>query len=140
MAVKKKRDAPLQSFGRVQDEAVEAAMGNNDPLYGDIASKAAKFRSMTPGQRRKAKFDAQRNKATYDLPEELTYLIDALAEAEHTSKSHMAAFVMVLGLYKLMEGVDFSPFKILAPTPRYDYKLEIPKIPEPNELGIPDLH
>jgi len=138
MAVKKKRDAPLQALGSLRDEAVEAAIGNQDPLYGKMASKAARFRSMTPGQRRKAKYDAQRHKATYDLPQELTDLIDALANVERTSKSHMAGFILCLGLHRLLEQpLDFQEFKELSPTPRYDYKLHIPELPRREEFGLP---
>ncbi|MCD4673577.1 MAG: hypothetical protein K8R77_13010 [Anaerolineaceae bacterium] len=138
MAVKKKRNAPLQALGNARDEAVEAALGDQDPLYGKMASKAARFRSMTPGQRRKAKYDAQRNKATYDLPEELTNLIDSLAETERTNKSHMAGFILSLGLHRLVEQpLDFGEFKELSPTPRYDYKLHMPDPPTPEELNLP---
>ena len=138
MAVKKKRDAPLQALGNTRDEAVDAALGSQDPLYGKMASKAARFRSMTPGQRRKAKYDAQRNKATYDLPEELTSLIDSLAEVERTSKSHMVGFILCLGLHRLKEQpLDFGEFKELSPTPRYDYKLHMPEPPTREELDLP---
>jgi hypothetical protein len=138
MAIKKKRDAPLQALGNVQDEAVNAALGNQDPLYGKMASKAARFRSMTPSQRRKAKYDAQRSKATYDLPEELISLIDSLAEVERTSKSHMVGFILSLGLHRLLEQpLDFGEFKELSPTPRYDYKLHIPEPPSREELALP---
>jgi hypothetical protein len=140
MAVKKRREVPVQPLVPLRDEAVEAALGSNgqDPLYGKMASKAARLRSMTPGQRRKARYDAQRNKATYDLPEELTSLIDALAEAENTSKSHMAGFILALGLHRLIEQpLDFSEFKELSPTPRYDFKLHLPNIPTAADLNLP---
>lgn len=137
MAVKKNRNAPLQALSNAQDEAVNAALGDQDPLYGKMANKAARFRNMTPGQRRKAKYDAQRHKATYDLPVELTSLIDSLAEAERTSKSHMAGFIISLGLHRLMEQpLDFREFKELSPTPRYDYKLHVPEPPKPEDLDL----
>lgn len=138
MAVKKKRDAPLQALGSVRDEAVEAAIGNQDPLYGKMASKAARFRNMTPSQRRKAKMDSRRHKATYDLPEELTEMIDSLANVESTSKSQMAGFILCLGLHRLAEQpLDFQEYKELSPTPRHDYKLHIPVLPEWKNLNLP---
>lgn len=83
------------------DPAVEAALGPPRQTYYD---HAAKVRQMTPSQRRKAEYDQQRSKASYDLPAEMIEIIDLFSETYSAPRGQLAAFLIATGLRSVING------------------------------------
>ena len=89
------------------DGAVEAALtpipspmngrGGSDPVFGAL-ERVKRARNQTPGQRRKAEKDAKRNRAMFDLPEELETALDEIAERLSVPRSQVASWLMLRGL------------------------------------------
>jgi hypothetical protein len=81
---------------------------------------------MTPAQRRKAKADAQRSKATYDLPEEIITAIREIAKQEDISQSDLVAELLVraVNIYRAGELV-LDKQKQPARSLKWLYKLDI---------------
>jgi hypothetical protein len=133
MAIKK--NAPVQSL----DMAVEAAIGGKDPIYDNMASRRQRARNQTPGQRRKAKKDSKRNKVTYDLPEELSDLINGIGKHFSIPVSQVAALLMLQGLSAMAKGqLNLRSFELRpSRSPRYDWVLE--EMPETPQIDIEKL-
>lgn len=120
MAIKK--DAPVQKL----DAAVAAVLdGGQDD---DLRQRRERAQDMTPGERRKADKDRKRNRATYDLPEELERIIEQTAARLSVPKSEVATWLMIRGVENtsLDELIDSrNPSRSM----RYEYVLEIPEVP-----------
>ena len=115
------------------DPAVEAHMSQQpeDPVYGSL-NKVRRARNMTASQRKKAARDKARNKVTYDLSPELQAAVNAIAERESIPASQAAAVLMIIGLEQVRRGqFDFADL-VHRPSrsPRYDFVLELPDVPE----------
>ena len=123
-----RRDAPVQRLA--VDEAVATALGDDDPVYGRLASKRQRARNMTPGQRKRAQRDAQRVKYTYDLPEEIGQAVERYARESGIPQSQMAAVLLLHGLLaQARKQIDLRQFgKRPSRSPRYDWVVEIPEI------------
>lgn len=115
----------------VSDPAVEAVRIPEEIMGHEIENQMARQRSRTPGQRRKAKKDQARTRMLIDLPEELLDLIDQLVEQEGVSKSRFVSFMTILGMEKLIkDGIDLDEFKLPAKSPRFEFALQLPEIPD----------
>ncbi len=103
--------------------------GRNDPVFGAL-ERVKRARNQTPGQRRKAEKDAKRNRAMFDLPEELETALDAIAERLSVPRSQVASWLMLRGLEhtQIEELVDCRrPSRSM----RYEFNLEsYPEVPE----------
>lgn len=87
-----------------------------------------KQRHMTPAQRRKAKADAGRNKATYDLPVAITNRITEIAEVEGCPKSGVVTALLLDALRRYDDReIDLARFKSPSDSPKYDYVIEVPE-------------
>lgn len=107
------------------DPAVEAALGQRD-VYQRFGRAAAR----TNAERKKAKRDAARQRALYDLPEDVIQAVDALAERISSSKSQVAAYLLITGLHAVANGqVDLSAARRPSRSPRFEYTLTLPKLP-----------
>jgi len=89
--------------------------------------KRERTRRMTPAERKKAKKDAARSKATYDLPPEIIKTINAVAEREKCSASSVAAFLLTYGIQLLARGSinPASHKRDARRSIRFEYTLEI---------------
>lgn len=122
MSVNKNRPFPVDYTDL--DPAVTTAMG--DPVFDRIK----RARNRTPTQRRKAEKDSQRNRVMFDLPVDLDAVIGMLAEAEKTSQSQMASYVLILGLEQLAStGCNFGWVKQPTRSMRFEYSINLPPIP-----------
>lgn len=119
------------------DGAVEAAMtlgaltpalsqklgegGRGDPVFGAL-ERVKRARNQTPGQRRKAEKDAKRNRAMFDLPEELETALDEIAERLSVPRSQVASWLMLRGLEhtQIEELVDCRE---VSRSMRYEFNL-----------------
>ena len=125
------RPAPVQAEDL--DPAVTVHMGSTaatDPGRRDEYDRAARARNMTPGQRRKAALDRERNRANLDIPAEIELVLQMLAADEMTSTSQMAVYMIALGLaeYQRVNG-NLSWAKVPARSLRFEYNLTLPEIP-----------
>lgn len=57
--------------------------------------QAEKRRHMSPAQRRRARADARRSKATFDMPPELIEALGEIAQSEDISKSDLVAELLI---------------------------------------------
>ena len=124
------------------DPALETHIGSSseegqgsDPIYGDIARRRARMRNMTPYQRRKAQRDAERVKATYDLPESIKKQVDQVAKQHGVPKSHVVA----LGLVRLMKDIetgeiDLELYKVTSKNVRFEWFLTLVPPDQEEEL------
>jgi DNA-binding transcriptional ArsR family regulator len=128
MAIKKGKRLEL-------DGAVEAAVTptpyplperergkTSDPVFGAL-ERVKRARNQTPGQRRKAEKDAKRNRAMFDLPEELETALDEIATRLSVPRSQVASWLMLRGLEhtQIEELVDCRrPSRSM----RYEFNLE----------------
>lgn len=137
MAVKKGKIPQALSI----DPAVEAAFGRSpdgrspdsaDPVYGRMDA-VRRARNQTPGQRRKAARDEARNKATYDLPADLSELVSQIAARFSVPVSQVAALLMTAGLQSMAAGrLDLRDLELRpSRSPRYDWVFaELPELPK----------
>ena len=132
MAVKKGKIPQALSI----DPAVEAAFGRSpdsaDPVYGRMDA-VRRARNQTPGQRRKAARDEARNKATYDLPADLSELVSQIAARFSVPVSQVAALLMTAGLQSIAAGrLDLRDLELRpSRSPRYDWVFaELPELPK----------
>jgi hypothetical protein len=120
----------------ISDPAVEAVRIPEEISEAGLESQLARQRARTPGQRRKAKRDQTRNRLLIDLPEELIVLIDRLVEEEGVSKSRFVGFMTILGLYKMLdEGIDLNEYKTPPRSPRFEYALQLPDVPDISQFS-----
>ena len=108
------------------DPAVDAAMPANgslvdDPVYGRMASRAQKARSMTAAQRNRKKRDATaRMKVTYELPRPLVEQMTALAQEGGYPPAHLVAILVQRGLADLEAGrLELWRHTVASYVPRY---------------------
>lgn len=109
------------------DPAVQAIMGG---VYGKI-KRVNNAKGQTRGERRKAEKDEARNRTMIDLSVELDAVLDWLSQANGTSRSQVASYLMIEGL-KAMEG-QLLQSTDLPSTPsrsaRFEWNLELPALP-----------
>ena len=108
------------------DPAVDAAMPANgslvdDPVYGRMASRAQKARSMTAAQRKRSKRDVQgRVKITYELPKSIVEQVQALAAEGGYPPAHLVAILVQRGLADLEAGrLELWRHTVASYVPRY---------------------
>lgn len=110
------KDRPTGALGRVHDPVVQQELARQ--------TQGEKLRRMSPAKRRKAKADARRSKATYDLPPELITTIGEIAEAEGISRSDMAAEFLIRAVnYYRTGSLVLDNEKRSARSLRWDWKL-----------------
>lgn len=91
----------------------------------DEAERREKDRQRTAEERAKAKRDAERTRATYDLPSQLQEVISQIAELEGLSKSSTAALLLAQGAHKRLTGeIDFTGAKTSTNHPLYNWVVE----------------
>ncbi len=109
------------------DPAVEAAMTGDpdDPIYGSL-ERRRRARNMTETQRRQAERDAQRTKATYDLPPSIKAAVDALAQQYEAPPSHVVALLLHHALLAANDGqIHFEDHLVFSNVPRYRHFLRL---------------
>lgn len=107
---------PTGALGRVHDPVVQQELARQ--------AQGEKLRRMPPAKRRKAKADARRSKATYDLPPELIAMIGEIAEAEGLSRSDVAAELLIRAVNRYHDGdLVLDNEKQSARSLRWDWKL-----------------
>jgi hypothetical protein len=89
-----------------------------------------RMRQMSPGDRKKARRDEDRSKATYDLPPEIIEAVNTIAKKKECSVSSLAALLLAHGLQFLaLGGINFDdkdkPLKRASRSIRFKYTLEI---------------
>jgi hypothetical protein len=108
------------------DPAIESTLENN-PVYG----KLKRAKNMTAYQNRKVVYDANRTKATYDMPSTLKEAIDSLAQKNGVSISKIASLLLIHGLNGVVNGdLDINKYKTSCWSPRYEFNLDLPQIPD----------
>jgi hypothetical protein len=116
---KKDRSRPTGALGRVAlDPIVQQELTRQE--------HASKLRSMTPAQRRKAEADAQRTKATYDLPAELIAAITKIAKTQNISKSDLVTEFLIRAVNDYRSGtLVLDNSKEPSNTLRWSWKLKL---------------
>ena len=121
---------------RTQDALKQA----RDPvLQAEIAhqEKAEKQRQMTTAQRRKAKADARRTKATFDLPAELITALSETAEGESVSASNLVAELLIRAVNDYRAGrLVLDNDKQLARSLKWDWKIELTPLDAGVKAGV----
>jgi hypothetical protein len=103
------------------DPAVMAVLGDGE--------RRARSRAMSQGQRRRARRDEARSKATYDLPEELIAAVAARAAREDCSVSGLAGLLMAHGLAALRRGeIDVDRYLQPSRSPRFAWVVDVPDV------------
>lgn len=127
--------------GKIQelDAAVDSALtpdpspmngrGERDPIFGGL-ERVRRARNLTPGQRRKAARDAERNRVMIDLPEELEAALDRIASQLSVPRSQVASYLMLLGLWAA-ELDEMQAAREPSRSMRYEFNMgTFPKIPD----------
>lgn len=108
------------------DPAIQATIENN-PVYG----KLRRSKNLTEYQRRKVELDANRTKATFDLSPDLKTTIESIATKHKVSNSQIASLLLIYGLKAIEKGeLDIYEFKVTCWSPRYEFTISLPKVPE----------
>jgi len=111
-----------------------------DPVVqAEIArqERADKQRQMTRAQRRKAKADAERTKATFDLPAELITALSETAEAESVSTSNLVAELLIRAVNDYRKGrLVLDNDKQSARSLKWDWKIELSELDAGVKAGV----
>jgi ribosome-binding protein aMBF1 (putative translation factor) len=115
------KDRPTGALGRIHDPVVQRELAHQ--------AQGEKLRRMPPAKRRKAKADARRSKATYDLPPELIAAIGEIAEAEGLSRSDVAAELLIRAInYYRAGNLVLDNEKQSARSLRWDWKITLSEL------------
>jgi len=102
-------------------------------ILGD-GERRSRLRTKSPGERRKARRDEERSKATYDIPDWLQGRVADLAAEERCSISSVVCFLLVRALEAYERGeIDFEGYYRAVRHLRFDFVLETPFIDAYNE-------
>jgi len=119
--VTKDKPERREALNRIHDPVVQRELARQ--------AQIEKRRQMTPTQRRKAKADAKRTKATYDLPAELIAMLGAVAEQQGISKSDLVAELLIRAVNDYHAGrLVLDNEKRFARSLRWDWKLELSEL------------
>lgn len=115
-----------QSLGG--DPAVRTVM--SDPVYGKL-KRVNNAQGMTRSERRKAEKDEARNRTMIDLSVELDAILDWISQANGTSRSQVASYLMIEGLRAMKEQLLRSTDLPSTPSrsARFEWNLELPELP-----------
>jgi len=91
----------------------------------DEAKRREEVRRKSPKARKKARRDAERSRATYDIPDEIQAVIGEIAEMEGMSKSATVALILAVGAHEYMEGtLEFTGAKQVIRHPLYEWVVD----------------
>jgi len=95
------------------------------------AERREKQRHRSPQEQKKAKRDAERTRATYDLPTELQTVVGRIASMENMSKSATAALLLAVAAREFLDGsLDFTGAKTVIQHPLYNWVVKTDTILE----------
>ena len=121
-------ERPPGALSRIVRQGSEGAGDAVEEEKRRIAQQE-KWRRMTPAQRRKARADAKRTKATYDLPEDVIAAVRQAASEEDVSQSDLVAELLVRALNAYRAGaLVLDNQKVPARSLRWLYKLDISQL------------
>ena len=123
MAVKKKKNAPLQEIEL--DAAVQAYLETG--TQAEINARREKEVGLSKSKRKKRERDKKRSRVWYDLPGEIIQRVEEIAAEYDIPKSQLAAFLLDRALREYDNG-DFNLSKYLRPSrhPRFASILVLP--------------
>jgi hypothetical protein len=87
-----------------------------------------RLRQMPKAQQAKARKDAARSRAIYDLPERVKNAVTYVAQQESMSASAVVALLLANGIARYREGrlsFDHNDVKRVSPSPRFDYTVTL---------------
>jgi hypothetical protein len=87
-----------------------------------------RLRQMPKAQQAKARKDAARSRAIYDLPERVKNAVTYVAQQESMSASAVVALLLADGIARYREGrlsFDHNDVKRVSPSPRFDYTVTL---------------
>ena len=138
MSVQKDRQ-PFPINSTELDPAVTSVMGapkSKETIYDQMA----RTKRMTPAQRKKAQKDKLRHRVMLDLPEDLDDVLEMLSNEEVISKSQLASFLIIKGLYEIEKsGTNNNWDKVPIRSLRFDYKLNLPALPAQIERRVKEF-
>jgi len=138
MSVQKDRQ-PFPINSTELDPAVTSVMGapkSKETIYDQMA----RAKRLTPAQRKKAQKDKLRHRVMFDLPENLDDVLEMLSHEEVASKSQLASFLIIKGLQEIEKlGMKNGWEKVPIRSLRFDYKLNLPKIPDQFERRLKEF-
>jgi len=130
MAIKKDKEFPEQNVRL--DPAVAIHLQNSAQAIAD--ARRIKETSLTAAQRRKRAKDAARNKVTYDLPEQITDRIEAIAAQfgdKGVPQNQVVAFFLDFALRHYEENsIELDPYLKPSIVPRFSFFLDLPAKPK----------
>jgi len=128
-----RRDAPVRKL----EADVEAALGREDPIYGN-QERRKRARNMTKAERRRAEKQAARNRVMLDLPVEVEEVLEMWAEEHSCPKSQVAAYLILAGARAVQRGdvKALRDVRRLSRSMRYEFVLSLPGLDERTQAAV----
>jgi len=99
-----------------------------DPAVASLVTEGERRRrrrQLPRSRQAKARRDAARQRAVYDIPEEVIKAIAKVAKEEGISASAVAALLLADGLRRLeTRAITLHGLKKPSPSPRYDWRVD----------------